>query len=70
MSNWTLGIVTDSNFNSNHPPLWPNEFLVKLVSSSAYSKIKESMKESPIALEVGIFAGNNARMLRDEGYSV
>ena len=70
MSNWTLGIVTDSNFNSNHPPLWPNEFLVKLVSSSAYSKIKESMKESPKALEVGIFAGNNARMLRDEGYSV
>lgn len=70
MSNWTLGIVTDSNFNSNHPPIWPNEFLVKLVSSSAYSKIKESMKESPKVLEVGIFAGNNARMLRDEGYSV
>jgi len=70
MSNWTLGVVTDSNFNSSHPPLWPNEFLVKLISSSAYSKIKEGMKESPKALEVGIFAGNNARMLREEGYTV
>jgi len=70
MGNWTKDIVTDSNFNSNHPPIWPNEFLVKLISSGAYSKIKESMNKSPKALEVGIFAGNNARMLRDEGYKV
>lgn len=70
MNNWTKEIVTDSNFNSNHPPIWPNEFLVKLVSSGAYSGIKENMKESPKVLEVGIFAGNNARMLKEEGYEV
>ncbi len=70
MSTWTKKIVTDVNFNSSHPPMWPNEFLVKLISSSAYSEIKDSVGDSPKALEVGIFAGNNARMLRDEGYQV
>lgn len=70
MSNWTKKIVTDANFNSSHPPIWPNEFLVKLISSSAYSEIKGCVSDSPKALEVGIFAGNNARMLRDEGYFV
>lgn len=70
MSTWTKTIVTDPNFNSSHPPLWPNEFLVKLISSTAYSKIKNCVSKSPKALEVGIFAGNNARMLRDEGYLV
>jgi ubiquinone/menaquinone biosynthesis C-methylase UbiE len=70
MSAWTKNIVTDGNFNSSHPPLWPNEFLVKLISSSAYSEIKDFVGESPKALEVGIFAGNNARMMRDQGYLV
>jgi ubiquinone/menaquinone biosynthesis C-methylase UbiE len=70
MDNWTKENIVDSRFGADNPPLWPNEFLVKLLSSSAYSEIKSNLPIRPRVLEVGIFAGNNARMLKEKNFEV
>ena len=70
MGTWGKDNLYDSKYGSNHPPLWPNEFLVKLLSSSAYSDIYSQIPKTAKVLEVGIFAGNNARMLKDKGFQV
>jgi len=70
MDNWTKENIVDSKFGADNPPLWPNEFLVKLLSSSAYSEIKSKLPIRPRVLEVGIFAGNNARMLKEKNFEV
>lgn len=61
VSHWNAKNTYDSN-SSNRPPAWPNEFLVKLLSSSAYSDIPTSLTKQSKVLEVGAFAGNNARL--------
>lgn len=70
MDNWNKENIVDSKFGAENPPLWPNEFLVKLLSSSAYSDVKSKLPSKPKVLEVGIFAGNNARMLRQKNFEV
>jgi ubiquinone/menaquinone biosynthesis C-methylase UbiE len=67
---WEKGNLVDSRFGAKTPPLWPNEFLVKLLSSSAYSNVHSLIPYNAKVLEVGIFAGNNARMLKDKGFCV
>ena len=70
MDNWTKENSVDSKYGAENPPLWPNEFLVKLLSSTAYSEIKSKLPLKPKVLEVGIFAGNNARMLKEKNFEV
>lgn len=70
MADWTKKIVVDERFGAKTPPLWPNEFLVKIMSSHAYSNLYSQIPNNARALEVGIFAGNNARMLKDKGFNV
>ena len=70
MEKWTKENIVDSKYGAENPPLWPNEFLVKILSSSAYSDIKSALPKNPKALEVGIFAGNNARMLKEKNFEV
>ncbi len=70
MDNWKKEHIVDSKFGAENPPIWTNEFLVKLLSSSAYSDVKSKLPSKPKALEVGIFAGNNARMLSQKNFEV
>ena len=70
MKSWSKENIVDSKYGALNPPLWPNEFLVKLLSSTAYSEIHSKLPHEPKVLEVGIFAGNNARMLKEKKFEV
>lgn len=70
MEEWKQENVVDPKYGAENPPLWPNEFLVKLLSSTAYSEVKTNLPLRPKVLEVGIFAGNNARMLSEKNFDV
>jgi ubiquinone/menaquinone biosynthesis C-methylase UbiE len=70
MKEWKQEHVVDPKYGAENPPLWPNEFLVKLLSSTAYSEVKTNLPQRPKVLEVGIFAGNNARMMSEKNFEV
>jgi len=67
---WTKQNAIDRSKLSKIPPSWPNEMLVKVLSSTIYSPIISLLPNNPAVLEVGIFSGNNARFFLESGYNV
>jgi SAM-dependent methyltransferase len=67
---WTQKNSYDRSALAAFPPSWPNEMLVKVLSSLHYSPIVGVLPNDAKALEVGIFSGNNARFLIESGYQV
>ncbi len=67
---WSEDNSHDFQKGSSNPPSWPNEMLVKVLSSSSYSSLGKAIPKNAKVLEVGIFSGNNARFLMDLGFQV
>ena len=67
---WTKENSFDKSLLSQFPPSWPNEMLVKVLSSLNYSPIVSALSKPIRVFEVGIFSGNNARFLLENGYTV
>jgi SAM-dependent methyltransferase len=68
--NWTKQNAIDRSKLAKIPPSWPNEMMVKVLSSTNYSPIIGELPDNPSVLEVGIFSGNNSRFFLENGYSV
>ena len=68
--NWTRQNSIDRSKLAKVPPSWPNEMLVKVLSSTNYSSIISELPENPSVLEVGIFSGNNSRFFLENKYRV
>lgn len=68
--NWNQENSFDKSLLSKFPPSWPNEMLVKVLSSLNYSPIVGTLSKPIKVFEVGIFSGNNARFLLENGYEV
>jgi hypothetical protein len=58
---WTRENAVDKAKLAKYPPSWPNEMLVKVLSSLNYSPIIGSLSKDAKVLSVGIFSGNNSR---------
>jgi SAM-dependent methyltransferase len=77
-NSWKKDLMFNSGKGAKHPPLYPNEYLVKCFSSDSYSFLRRhinrvedlSTGRAPKVLEVGCFAGNNMRFFLDRGFSV
>lgn len=69
-SNWNSLNAFDRNLGSVYPPSWPNEMLVKLINSRAYSEIMPNFPSGTKVLEVGIFSGNNARLFIEKRWQI
>ena len=67
---WSQENSFDRSLLSQFPPSWPNEMLVKVLSSLNYSAIPANLSKPAKVLEVGIFSGNNARFFLENGYKV
>jgi len=68
--NWTKQNAIDRSKLAKIPPSWPNEMMVKVLSSTNYSAIIGELPDNPCVLEVGIFSGNNSRFFLENGYNV
>ena len=68
--NWTKQNSIDRSKLAKVPPSWPNEMLVKVLSSTNYSSIINELPENASVLEVGIFSGNNSRFFLESKYRV
>jgi SAM-dependent methyltransferase len=68
--NWTKQNAIDRSKLAKIPPSWPNEMMVKVLSSTNYSPVIGELPDNPSVLEVGIFSGNNSRFFLENGYSV
>ena len=67
---WKKNNSFDKKYGSKSPPLYPNEFLVKLCSSKLYSNInKKNIGKKLKVCEIGCFSGNNLRFFLDKGFS-
>jgi|688.fasta_scaffold169277_2 SAM-dependent methyltransferase len=61
-SKWVKKNSYQKKFGAKYPPSFPNEMLVRVCSSKRYGKYKINInKKNFKVLEVGCFAGNNAR---------
>lgn len=76
-SAWHKDVMFNEKGGAAHPPLYPNEYLVKCFSSNSYSFVNRSINQTSDGtgkslrlLEVGFFSGNNLRFFLDEGYEV
>jgi SAM-dependent methyltransferase len=67
---WNLENSFDRTAYSVNPPSWPNEMLVKIMSSTHYANLASEISHNSKILEVGIFSGNNTRFLLENGYKV
>jgi len=67
---WTIANSFDRGGGAIFPPSWPNEMLVKVMSSAHYSDLANDVENISKVLEVGIFSGNNSRFLIENGYDV
>jgi SAM-dependent methyltransferase len=67
---WTIENSFDRSARAVFPPSWPNEMLVKVMSSINYSNLANDLNSISKVLEVGIFSGNNSRFLIENGYEV
>lgn len=71
-----IGYKNSNAFNRRNlvkfPPSYPNEMMVKILSSNAYSKIltKSFFKKKLRVLEIGCFSGNNLRFFIEKNYNV
>ena len=69
-SSWNKKNSFDNSKLTKFPPSYPNEMLVKLLSSLTYSPLVEQLPPNAKVIEVGIFSGNNARFFLENGYQV
>ena len=67
---WNKQNSVDKSKLSEFPPSYPNEMLVKILSSTLYSPLKSQLPLNPKVLEVGIFSGNNARFFLENDYEL
>lgn len=67
---WTINNSFDRTAKAVNPPSYPNEMLVKILSSSNYSKIVNELPPFAKTLEVGVFSGNNARFFIENGFDL
>ena len=67
---WTINNSVDYSKLAKFPPSWPNEMLVKVLSSTNYSPIISELPNLPSILEIGIFSGNNSRFFLENNYKV
>lgn len=58
----------NNSYNSNYPPSYPNEMMVKIFSSKHYSNIKLKSPGKNKILEIGSFSGNNLRYFIENNY--
>lgn len=65
---WTKDNSIDKTKLTKFPPSWPNEMLVKVLSSLNYSPIIGELPSNATVLEVGIFSGNNSRFFLENKY--
>ena len=71
INKWTYDITFRKNLGAQFPPSYPNEMLVKVCSSKAYSDQTENLFNDNVKVcELGSFSGNNARFFIDKGYEV
>ncbi len=64
---WVKKNSFEKKFGSINPPLFPNEMLVRLCSSSRFSKIKINILRKKFKiLEIGCFSGNNLRFFLEK----
>tara|TARA_Y100000589_G_scaffold240552_1_gene228082 strand:- start:378 stop:1091 length:714 start_codon:yes stop_codon:yes gene_type:complete len=66
---WTENKAFNASEGATNPPRYPNEYLVKVLSSKSYSGLKPqtNLKEKRV-LEIGAFGANNLRFLYEKGY--
>ena len=65
---WDKNKAFDSNKGAIHPPRYPREFLVKVLSSSSYTGFNpQTNLSSKRVLEIGAFGGNNLRFCHEKG---
>ena len=67
---WTKDNAIDKTKLTRFPPSWPNEMLVKVLSSLNYSPIIGELPLNATVLEVGIFSGNNSRFFLENKYAL
>lgn len=68
---WTSGNAFRRNEGTQFPPSYPNETLVKICSSKAYSNLTDNLFNNSIKVcELGSFSGNNSRFFIEKGYEV
>lgn len=67
---WNKQNSVDKSKLSEYPPSYPNEMLVKILSSTLYSPLRSKLPPRPKVLEVGIFSGNNARFFLENDYEL
>ena len=66
MNEWNQNIILRKNMGSTMPPSYPNEMLVKLISSKKYSNLTLHLfNKKLIVCELGCFSGNNLRFFLD-----
>jgi SAM-dependent methyltransferase len=67
MNEWSKEIVIRKNMGTKLPPSYPNEMLVKLMSSKKYSNITHKLFDQKLMVcELGCFSGNNLRFFLDK----
>lgn len=57
-----------NSHTSKYPPSYPNEMMVKIISSKHYSNIKIKSPYNNKILEIGSFSGNNLRYFIENGF--
>ena len=57
-----------NSHTSKHPPSYPNEMMVKIMSSKHYSNIRVKSPHKNKILEIGSFSGNNLRYFIENGF--
>ena len=67
---YTLKNAFNRNYHTKFPPSYPNEMMVKILSSTFYSKLisKKFLKKKNRILEIGSSSGNNLRFFMDKKY--
>ena len=75
---WKKNVMFNRQKGSTNPPLWPNEFMIKNFSSTAYSDVlnhinqkkKEIGNRNFRILEIGCFSANNLRFFHEKGLEI
>ena len=57
-----------NSHTAKHPPSYPNEMMVKIISGKIYSNIKTKSPYKNKILEIGSFSGNNLRYFIENGF--
>lgn len=57
-----------NSYTSKYPPSYPNEMMVKIISSKHYSNIRIKSSNKNKILEIGSFSGNNLRYFIENGF--